>query len=223
MSNHETPQRETYPLVSHDDTLMMVFRDHITPNARPFLFVKALVDAQIRVDSAPDVDAKPAVRVIDFAKGAGDTITLTVNGAPTVLTEGANFLAATSDIVTAASIAAAITSSAAGVTAQRVGEVVYVVPGATVTSLTLASSDPEAWSVYGFTTPGTPQTLVSQQTVRIDLPVSAAPLDKVSILNVLSGKVSADLRSMIPVRSYLRQPYTLRATTGHSGGWPVGS
>jgi hypothetical protein len=220
--SHETPQRETYPLVSHDDTLMMVFRDHITPNAIPSLYVKAITDAEIRVDAAPDVDAKPAVRVVDFTRGGTDTLTITVDGgAPVVLTEATEFLAATSNVVTAASIAMAVTA-VPGVTAERVGEVVYVVPDAGTVSVELASGDPEAWTVFGFTTPGTPQTLISQQTVRVDLPTSSAPLDKVSILHVLSGKVSADLRSLVPVRTYFRQPTTLRATTGHAGGWPVG-
>jgi hypothetical protein len=200
----------------------MVFRDHITAGSRPSLFVKALVASEIRVDAAADVNDRPGVRVVDFNKGTTDTVTVTVDGAPTILTEGTEFLAATSNVVTAASIAAAITA-VAGVTAQRIDDVIYVIPDAGVNTLTLATGDPEAWSVFGFTTPGTPQTLVAQETTRIDLPVGAFdPLNKVAILNVLRGKVSADLRSPIPVRSYFRMPTRLRATTGHPGGWPVG-
>jgi len=50
---------------------------------------------------------------------------------------------------------------------------------------------------------------------------SSDPLKKVSFLRVLNGRVSVDLRSPVPVRTYLRQPYSLSPTTGHAGGWPT--
>ena len=126
------PKRETYPLVTSDDTLVIVFRDHLTLTALPSLFVKALVSGtQIRVDSGAIID-------ID------------------------NF-------------------SAGGVVALGV-----------------------------------------QETTKIDLPVGAfVAINKVSALHVLSGRVSADLRSPVPVRTYFRQPTSLSGNTGHSGGAPV--
>lgn len=126
------PKRETYPLITTDDTLVIVFRDHITLTSVPTLFVKALVGGtQIRVDSGLNID-------ID------------------------NFSA------------------------------------------------------------GTPQNLTVQETTKVDLPVGAfVAINKVSALHVLSGRVSADLRSPIPVRTYFRQPTALSGNTGHDGGWPV--
>lgn len=49
-----------------------------------------------------------------------------------------------------------------------------------------------------------------------------SPLNKVSVLHVLRGRVAADLRSMGEVRTYLKQPFTLSGNTGGSGGWPFG-
>ena len=77
-------------------------------------------------------------------------------------------------------------------------------------------------------TPGTPQTIAAQEAVQIDLPTGAFNLlNKVAVLRVISGKVSADLRTPVPVRSYLRQPgegfgsATMRSTTGRNNGWPT--
>jgi len=136
MSN-PLPQRETYPLVSSDDTLVMVFRDQILAGSRPKLFVTALeAGTQIRVDS------------------------------------GANLT---------------IDSFAAG----------GVLPSATTS--------------FG----GGTETSVT-------LPVGIfAPTNKVSVLHVLKGSVSVDLRSTTEVRSYFRQPSSLISTTGEPGGWPT--
>jgi len=218
------PQRETYPLVSSDDTLVMVFRDHITLAARPVLFVKALGDAEVRVDSSRNLDARTGIRVVDFSNGSGDTVTVTVDGTATVLTDGVEFTAAISDAETAIRIADAINTAAIGVTAsvEQNGVDVFVAPGAGVTALTIATGDATAWSPAPLTIFGAPTALTTQSTLSINLPVGTFdPINKVAYLRVLSGRVSADLRSPVPVRTYFEQPSTLSPTTGGSGGWPT--
>lgn len=131
------PKRETYPLVSSDDTLVMVFRDHHVSTNRPVLYVKALTGGvSIRVDSGTDLDTE-------------------------------------------------------------------------------------------LFTPGSVQTLSLDEVLMVELPTgSFVPTNKVCVLNVLGGRVSADLRSPNEVRTYLRQPgqafgtATLSGNTGTSGGWP---
>lgn len=229
MSDHlTTPQRETYPLVSSNDTLVMVFRDHILAAARPVLYVKGLVDSTFRVDASRNLDIRAGLTVVDYTNGATDTITLTVNGAATVLTEGTEFSATGSNVITAINIRDAINVAAVGLTAVVEGESVYLTADYTVETLVVASGDATAWDPTGFTVYGTLQTLVAGEVVAVELPTGTFdPINKVAYLNVLSGRVSADLRSPVEVRSYFRMPgsaygsATLNDTTGHPGGWPT--
>lgn len=80
------------------------------------------------------------VTIVDFAQGALDTITVTVNGTATVLTEGTDFAAATSNNVTATNLATAI-NALAGVAASASAAVVLVTPDDTTYSVALATSD----------------------------------------------------------------------------------
>lgn len=228
MSDHlTTPQRETYPLISSNDTLVMVFRDHILQAARPILYVKGLVDSTFRVDASRDLDVRTGLTVLDYSAGATDTITLTVNGTATVLTEGTEFDAVGSNAITAVNIRNAINVAAVGLTAVVEGEIVYLSADHTVDTLVVASSDTTAWDPAGFTIYGTLQSVVAGEVVAVELPTgSFDPINKVAYLNVLNGRVSADLRSPVEVRSYFKMPgsaygsATLNATTGHPGGWP---
>ena len=110
-----TTQRETYPLVTSDDTLVMVFRDHITANSLPVLFVKGLRDSRVRVDSSQNLDPRTGIRVVNFANGGTDTITVTVDGVATIFTEASEFTAAVSNNETAIRISV-FGSSAVGET-----------------------------------------------------------------------------------------------------------
>ena len=69
-------------------------------------------------------------QVLDYAQLATDDaeVTVTINGVPTVLKEGTDFTAETSDDVTATNLAAAI-DALAGVAAAAVTDTVTVVPG----------------------------------------------------------------------------------------------
>lgn len=219
-----TPQRETYPLVSHDDTLVMVFRDHITNAAQPQLYLRALADSVIRVDAGHTLDLRSGLRVVDYTNGAGDTVTITVNGTGTVLTEGVDFAAVTSNEITALNIKNAINAAytAGDIVGEAVGDDIYLNADHTVNTLTVATSDATAWNSNEFTDWGALQTLSIQESDKIALPPGVFdPLNKVCALNVLSGRVSADLRSLVPVRTYFQMPETLRATTGHPGGAPT--
>lgn len=223
-----TPQRETYPLVSANDILVMVFRDHLPTDKRPTLFVKALKDSEIRVDSSYWLDLRPGLKVFDYTAGAGDDVTIALNGVTTTLTEGVDFDAVVSNERTALNIATAINGASIAVSAVAEGAAVLVEAGFGVRSLVFGTSDAAAWSNVGQSEWGTVTTLVAGQTVSVLLPTGGAfdPLDKVSVLNVLSGAVSADVRSLVEVRTYFKMPGTaygrtsLNATTGHSGGWP---
>jgi hypothetical protein len=220
----ETPQRETYPLVSHDDTLVMVFRDHITAAAQPQLYLRALTDSVIRVDAGHTLDLRPGLRVVNYTNGAGDTLTITVNGTPTVRTEGVDFGAVTSNEITALNIKNAINAAytSGDVVAEVVGADIYLNTDHTVDTLTIATSDATAWNSDEFMEWGPLQTFSSQESDKIALPpFTFDPLNKVCVLNVMRGKVSADLRSLVPVRTYFQMPTSLRATTGHPGGWPT--
>ena len=224
MSEFSAPKRETYPLVTSDDTLVMVFRDHITSASAPVLFVKGLTDSRVRVDSSRNLDPRTGLRVVDFSNGSTDTVTITVDGTATVLTEASEFAAAISNNETAIRIAAAINTASIGVTAsvENQGVDVFVVPDAGILDLTIACGDTTAWDPSPLTRFGTSQALIAQETLSIDLPVSAFdPINKVAYLRVQRGRVSVDLRSPIEVRSYFEMPTTLSATTGHRGGWPV--
>jgi len=230
-----TPKRETYPQLSSDDTLVIVLRDHITMGATPVLYVKAKRAARIRVDASRDLDPRTGIRVLDFSTGGGETITVTVDGAATVFTEGAQFTASINNIVTALSIVDGINTllgaGGSGVLTASVdvnGVDVLLAPAFGVETLVVGSSDFLAWSPAPLTTFGATQDLVAQETVAVDLPIGAFdPLNKIAFLRVLRGEVSADLRSPIPCRTYLKQPgepfgiAALKATTGHPGGWPT--
>jgi hypothetical protein len=227
MTDHLHPQRASYPLVNTDDELVMVFRSHIPSVLAPTLYVKSIGDVLFRLDASRTLDDRAGLQVINFAAGAGDTVTLTVNGgAPVVLTAGVDFTAAVSNNETAISIVDAINTAAVGLTASYVENqpFVWVVPTANagVQTFTIASSDLAAWTPDTLATIGSLVSLVNGQTTAIQLPSgSADPTKVVSFLKLLSGRVSVDLRSPVEVRTYFRQPATLRPTTGHAGGWPT--
>lgn len=228
MSDHlSTPQRETYPLISSDDKLVMVFRDHLLQAARPVLYVKGITPATIRVDAGRNIDDRSGARVYDYTAGATDTLTLTVNGVATVLTEGTEFDAVISNEVTAVNIRDAINTASIGLTAVAEGADVLVVPDSTVETLVVATGDANAWAVTGLTIYGALQTVVTGEVLAVELPTGTFdPINKVCYLTVLDGKVSADLRSPVEVRTYFKMPgeaygtATLNSTTGDSGGWP---
>jgi len=219
-----SPQRETYPLVTSNDTLVMVFRDHIIVGDEPTLYIKALTNASIRVDSSRSLDLRAGYTVLDWTAGGTDTITITVNGVATVLTEATEFNAVISNALTAEDIRNAITASGplAALTAEVVGDSVLLTADSSVTSLVLTTGDAAAWDFAALAEFGTPVTMTSSETTTIDLPIGTfESIKKVSVLRVLSGRVSCDLRSPIPVRSYFQQPTTLSGNTGTSGGWPT--
>jgi hypothetical protein len=229
MTDHVHPQRETYPLITADDELVMVFRDHIPAGWEPFLYVKGLTEVEFRVDTSRTLDDRAGLVVVDFSNGAGDTITLTVNGGtPVVLTDGVEFTAAVSNNETAIRIAAAINTAAVGLTAtfEEGTPNVFVAPtvNAGVTSFVIDSGDFTAWDPRILATIGPLVTLSNQHKLEIELPADSGTTDalkKVAFLKIIRGRVSADLRSPVEVRTYFRQPATLRATTGQPGGWPT--
>ena len=223
MTQHIHPQRESYPLVTSNDELVMVFRDHIPDSMRPVLYVKSLVSAEWRVDSSRTLDSRAGFVVVDFTNGTTDTVTLTVNGgAPTVLTEGSEFDATISNDNTALEIAGAINTAAVGLTATAEGNKVFVLPDPGTVTFTLDSGDDTAWEHDSLALVGSVTTQSqSGLTAEIELPVGTDPTKAVSFLRVLKGRVSVELRSPVEVRSYFRQPLALAPNTGHPGGWPV--
>ena len=56
MTDYAHPQRETYPVLTPNDTLVIVFRDHIVEENKPALYVKSVSNAVVRVDSGQDLD-----------------------------------------------------------------------------------------------------------------------------------------------------------------------
>lgn len=76
------------------------------------------------------------LQVLDYAQLASDNaeVTVTVNGVATVLVEGTDFTAETSDDVTATNLAAAI-DALAGVSASAATDTVTVVPSTGITAL----------------------------------------------------------------------------------------
>ena len=223
MTDHLHPQRETYPLVTSNDEFVSVCRSHIPPNMQPSLYIKALAPTSFRLDESKTLDERAGYQVLAFGNGATDTITLTVNGgAPTVLTEGADFDAVVSNAETALQIAAAINGASVGLIATtEVGQpYVYVAGDNTVQSFTLASSDQTFATETTLANIGTVTTLSKYATTILTLG-TRDPLDTVGFLRVLSGSVSLELRSPVEVRTYLRQPATLSGNTGHPGGWPT--
>lgn len=194
----------------------------------PRIYIKAHTDATVRLDAGYDLDDRPGLRVLSFAAGTGDTITITINGIATVLTEGVDFDAVVSNAATAVNIAGAIDAAAALSSVSPVveGDKVRLLPDSTVRTLTIATSDTAAFLLAGATIFGTLISMIPGETQAVDLPIGTLdPLNKVSYLRVLSGSVSADLRSPIEMRTHFKQPgvafgsATLRATTGHPGGW----
>jgi len=228
MTDHVHPQRETYPLINTDDELVMVFRDHLPPGREAFLYLKGLTEAVLRVDTSRTLDDRAGLVVLDYTAGAGKTITITVNaGAPVVLADGVAFTAAISNNETAIRIAAAINTAALGLTAtyEEGSPNVYVAAtGVGVTAFTLDSNAYAAWDPRILATVGPLVTLGRHHETEIELPTDSGttdPLKKVAFLKMIRGRVSADLRSSVEVRTYFRQPATLRATTGQPGGWPT--
>ena len=132
------------------------------------------------------------VTVVDFAQGAGDTVTVTVNGSATVLTAGVDFTAGTSNNVTATNIATAI-SAVSGVSAAAVAAVVYITPAATTYSVALATGDANAWTVSS----GTDGQVVISGGVGGD----GSALTSLNASNLASGTVAdARLSSNIPLK-----------------------
>jgi len=79
--------------------------------------------------------------VVNFALGAGDTLTINVDGTATVLTEGVEFTAAVSNNATATSIEGAINLAFTTLTALAVGAVVFVTKSRSIAKFTVASGD----------------------------------------------------------------------------------
>jgi len=230
MTDHLHPKRETYPFINTDDEFVSVCRGHIAPNMRPTLYIKAFVPTELRLDESKTLDDRAGFEVLDYTAGAGDTITLTVNGgAPTILTNGVEFTAAISNNETAIRIANAINVAAIGLTATFVvgSAFVFVAPTAPnvaplVKTFTLDSSDLAAWTHNNLASIGSLITLGTQHMTELDLGTRDV-MDLVGFLRILSGKISLDLRSPVEVRTYLRQPATLSGNTGQPGGWPTSS
>jgi hypothetical protein len=81
------------------------------------------------------------LQVLDYATLAGGTpptITVTINGTPTVLTEGTEWTAETSDEVTATNIATAI-AALTGLDAAAVTDTVTVTPSTGITAASAAT------------------------------------------------------------------------------------
>jgi len=223
MTDHLHPKRESYPLINTDDEFVAVFRSHLTIPATPYLYVKALTAAEIRLDRSKSLDDRIGYEVLDYTAGGTDTITITVNGGgSTVLTEGTDFDAVVSNEETALQIAAAINTAAISLVATADGTKVYIAPEANsgIKHIALTSGDIAAWTPDTLAYNGTVLTLAAQQTQEIGL-YGRDPLDTVVFLRILKGKVSLDLRSPVECRTYLRQPATLSGNTGHPGGWPT--
>jgi hypothetical protein len=229
MTDQVHPQRETYPLITADDHLVMVFRNHIPVGWEPYLYLQGMTEVELRVDTSRTLDDRAGLVVLNYTVGAGNKVTITVNaGTPVVLTEGASFDAIVSNNETAIQISAAINTAALGLTASYVeGEPnVYVVPtpGAGITAFTIVSDDVLAWDHRILATIGPLVTFGNGHKTEIELPSGSGttdPTKQVAFLRIFRGRVSADLRSPVEVRTYFQQPATLRATTGHPGGWPT--
>jgi len=223
MTVYSHPQRETYPIVSSDDTLVTVCRDSIVASLRPIMYVKARTPAEIRFDESRSLDDRAGYEVVDWTVGAGATITITVNGgAPTVLTEGIDFTAAISNFETAIRIASAINTAALGLLATFTtgAPFVYITPQAGVKEFTLDSSNHSAWTQNSLANIGGLVTLAASEHMSVITFGLRSPLDQVGFLRVLSGSVSVDIRSPLSMRTYFQQPATLNQNTGHPGGWP---
>jgi predicted RecA/RadA family phage recombinase len=102
--------------------------------------VVTLASTALAADLAID-NAALTLQVLDYATLAGGTpptVTVTVNGTPTVLTEGTEWTASTDDDTTATSLAAAITAIV-GVDAAAVTDTVTVTPSTGITAASAAT------------------------------------------------------------------------------------
>lgn len=69
---------------------------------------------------------------------------------------------------------------------------------------------------------GPTETLSAGEIKKITLPTGVFdPLNQVSALRIVKGKLSVDLRSHGEVQVYFSQPFSLGGTTGRPGGWPT--
>jgi len=225
MTDYTHPQRETYPFISSNDEFVAVCRGHIPATMRPTIYIKALAPTELRLDESKSLDDRAGLQVLDYSSGATDTVTLTVDGgAPTVLTEGTEFDAVVSNAETAIQIAAAINAAAVGLTAttEEGQPFVYVAPTphSGVKTFSLASSDASAWTEQSLAAVGAVVSLGTGHTTTVEM-ASLDPMNTVAFLRIFKGSVSLDLRSVVDVRTYLRQPATLSGNTGSSGGWPT--
>jgi len=225
MTDHLHPQRETYPLVNTDDTLVAVFRHHIVPGSPPVLFMEGLAATEALVKCSRTLDDRSGLVVVDFSNGALATITIIVDGgAPTVLTEGTEFDAVISNEETALQIAAAINTAAVGLTAttETGSPNVYITPDASIRTWSATSSDATAWTESILATPGTLISVGRQERTELELPTGTSDgTFQVAFLTLFSGRLAVDLRSPVECRTYFRQPATLSGNTGHPGGWPT--
>lgn len=118
-----------------DDTAKKVTLDDDT-GSNPLIGLAVLPIEAATVALATDADPSDllisglTLQVLDYAQLASDDaeVTVTINGVDTVLVEGTDFTAETSDDVTATNLAAAI-DALAGVAAAAVTDTVTVVPG----------------------------------------------------------------------------------------------
>lgn len=101
------------------DALKLAF----DPNTNPSLALLVCSDSKKYEFFDPTGGFKYAI--VDYTLIGGKTFTVTVNGVATVLTEGVNFVAATSNAVTATNLATAI-RAVAGAWAVALGAEVYV-------------------------------------------------------------------------------------------------
>jgi hypothetical protein len=83
--------------------------------------------------------------VVDYTNGALDTVTVTLDGTPTVLTEGTDFSAVTDNNTTATNIATAI-DGVTGYSASATGAVVTVLAVDGSNTSTIATGDATAWT-----------------------------------------------------------------------------
>lgn len=223
MTYNPTPQRETYPFLMEDDVLVSVFRDVPLASRKAIMRLKGLTDSTYRVQASTDLDERLRYQVLDYTAGGGETLTITVNGTAEVLTEAVDFAATTSNEGTARAIALAInanaTLAAAGITAESYGDVVLLAADESkVNSLVLATSNAAAWEPSGDY--GTFASLVNQGLGEFEFPTSG--LYRVFFLKLgPNSRVSADIRSPVEVRTYLRQPDDNRGRTGDPGGGPT--
>jgi predicted RecA/RadA family phage recombinase len=117
------------------------FTKTVASNPLAGVAVQPLVPAVVTLVTnagAPMTIAGMVISVVTYGSLSGKTVTVTINGVPTVLTEGAGWTAATSNNATATSLASAI-DALTGVTAAAVSADVTVVPATGIAATTLAT------------------------------------------------------------------------------------